>query len=189
MASRSLKQTVAAWSLAGAMALLALGAIHMIAIAGPVAALALFFGAYVAAGQRSIAAAVGFPLGLLLALACQNLLPVTEFTGKTMELGAYVGLVGFFGSVVANIVNRRSPLLAAFEAVAYYVVFAVVYVSMLYFGYFFAVGCQLFLPRTSFLVAGVLVVCLSGGLAGAVIGICLWVTGRPQQPFPRLQLH
>jgi hypothetical protein len=189
MATISLRRAVASWSLAMAMALLALVAIPVIAIAGPLAALALFFGAYVAAGEQSVAAAAGFPVGLLLTLILQHVVPVSEFGWKTFELSVYAGLIGFIGSGVANIVNRRGALLTVFESVFFWVVFGVADLFVVFFGYFLASACQLFLPRGSFVVAGVLVICVAGGLAGAFIGICMWITGGRSQPFPSLLQH
>jgi hypothetical protein len=182
---------VASWSLAVAMAVLALVMLQATAVAGVVAAICLFFGAYVANGQRSIASAIGFPVGLLLVVVFEPLFPVSELGGKYIGLAAYAGLIGLIGSTVANIVDRRSPLRTVIDAVAYSAVFGIAFLSLLYGGYMLLVVCQLFLPHGLFFatVGSVLSICAAGGLAGALVGMCSWITGQPKEAFYPLPLQ
>jgi CDP-diglyceride synthetase len=155
------------------MALLAFGAIPVKPVAGAAAACALFLGAYVSTGERSLAASIGYPIGLLLALFLEPLFPVSELGAKTIELAAYASLIGLLGSAVGSLVNRRSVLHSAVEAVAYSLIFALAFLSALYLGYILVASCQLLLPRGWAIPAVVFSCCVAGGFAGAFVGTCM----------------
>jgi hypothetical protein len=166
---------VACWTVSGAAVLLGLliSAVQSIPIKAfgvGVAAVAVFFGAYVSVSTWSAAASLGFPCALLLVRFGESLLPVPAGNFKTMELAVYAGVVGLIGSLVANLVSRRGSLRAVFEGVEYFLLFALAFLVAFYLVYFLSAAASL-VPRILYRLVGGLVCCVAGGVAGAMIGM------------------
>jgi hypothetical protein len=173
---------VACWTVSGAVVLLGLlfsaaQSIPRQAFGSGVAAVAVFFGAYVSVRAWSGAASLGFPCALLLVRFGESLLPVSEFNFKTMELAAYAGVVGLIGSLVANLVSRRGILRAVVEGVEYFLLFAFAFLVGFYLVYFLSTAA-VFVPRILYRLVGLLVCCVAGGVAGAMIGMVVLLNER-----------